>query len=554
MLNHGPASLTLLATLTLAISSQPSFGQLLNSLGKSPAPAAAPAEVDPLRRTTPRDSIYEMLRTCHDGRYDIAAQYLDLSRVRRDLRATQGPELAKSLCDVLDRDTRFEVGRLSNEPGGDLRDNLPPNTDGLDSLDVHGKLVEITMTKTAVGNLQAWLVSSDSVLQIPKLVELASESPIEKKLPPSLVNIRFVGTPLYIWLALILSALILSALSRLLSRLFLKAIKPAAKRFSHVIHEHRLGSFIEPLRLILCVLVFSAVIQAIGPSAILRDYLFKLLILLFIIGIASIVMRLVDVVSDTAISRLDPHERSLSYSVIPLFVRITKIVILAIGLLSVLSAWGYNTNTILAGLGVGGLAVALAAQKTIENLFGGVSVITDRPVLVGDYCKFGDQAGTVEAIGLRSTKIRTLDRTVVTIPNSVFSTMTLENFARRDRMWFHPAIPLRRTCTPDQLRSMMDAITKILDEHPMVDPTSVPLRFTKIAKESFDLEIFAYVLTPSGDEFLKVQTDLLLKIIEAGDKLGVDFAMPLQESVIASVPSKTPASEQAAPGAPEKSA
>src|SRR5207237_8568046 len=103
----------------------------------------------------------------------------------------------------------------------------------------------------------------------------------------------------------------------------------------------------------------------------------------------------------------------------------------------VLGAWGYNVDTVLAGLGVGGIAVALAAQKTIENLFGGVSVISDKPVLVGDFCQFGGQVGTVEDIGLRSTRIRTLDRTVVTVPNSQFSTMTLENFSRRDRIWFH---------------------------------------------------------------------------------------------------------------------
>jgi MscS family membrane protein len=155
-------------------------------------------------------------------------------------------------------------------------------------------------------------------------------------------------------------------------------------------------------------------------------------------------MRVVDVLADRVMTRLDPRERAVSYSVAPLLVRFVKICIFCFAILFVLTAWGYNTTTILAGVGVGGLAVALAAQKTIENLFGGIALISDRPVLVGDLCQFGGQLGTVEDIGLRSTRIRTLDRTLVTIPNSQFSTMTLENYSKRDRMWFHPALHLHR--------------------------------------------------------------------------------------------------------------
>ena len=517
----------------------PAYSQGLPSLGaKKSESAQEPAAVDPLKRNTPRSAIYGLLESCHSERYNIAAQYLDLSRIRRDLRAAQGPDLAEGLCDALNRDTRFEVGRLSNEPAGDLTDSFGRNLDGLDTFDVNGRPVEITLQRSTLGDVQAWLVSPESVLQIPKLVALNTESPLEKRLPAVLVNTKFIATPLYIWLALIAAAVIIILLSPLLSRALLFVLRPLARRIGKNLHEHRLESFAGPLRLLLSVIIFSVVIQAVGPSAILRDYLFKLLVLLFLIACASIFMRIVDVISDTISLRLDPRERALSYSVLPLIVRAVKVIIFAIALLSVLSAWGYNTNTILAGLGVGGLAVALAAQKTIENLFGGVAVITDRPVLVGDFCKFGDQVGTIEDIGLRSTRIRTLDRTVVTIPNSVFSTMTLENFAKRDRMWFHPPIALRRDTPAEKIKAIMEAISKILEDHPMVDPTSVPLRFTKIDKESFNLEVFAYVLTPSFDEFLRVQSDLLLKIVAAARQLEVDFAVPLQETMLARQRSK----------------
>jgi MscS family membrane protein len=215
-----------------------------------------------------------------------------------------------------------------------------------------------------------------------------------------------------------------------------------------------------------------------------------------------------------------------------------------IAVLFVLSAWGYNTNAILAGFGVGGIAVALASQKTIENLFGGISVISDRPVLVGDFCQFGGQTGTVEDIGLRSTRIRTLDRTLVTVPNSSFSTMTLENFSKRDRMWFHPTLHLRRDTEPEKIRAMMDAVQAILQKQPKVDPTDVPLRFTRISKDSFDLEIFAYVLTPDYNEYLRTQSELLLKILDAAKALDIAFAIPISQPLGGPPP---PTKEQSAP-------
>ena len=377
-----------------------------------------------------------------------------------------------------------------------------------------------------------WLVSADSIAHIPELSLLVRESAFEKRLPAPLVSIELLDTPLWAWLALVLLALLLSVLSRLLSKAVIALAKSLAKRYSKWFHARRLEEFTEPLRLLLSIAVFKVFMGMIAPSALLRYFLDRVLTLLFFIGAAAFVMRVVDVISDRIISRLDPKERALSYSVLPLGVRFVKICIFCVAVLMTLSYWGYNTNAILAGVGVGGLAVALAAQRTIENLFGGVSVITDRPVLVGDFCQFGGQVGTVEDIGLRSTRIRTLDRTVVTVPNSSFSTMTLENFSRRDRMWFHPTLRLHRDTQPEQVQQLMDAIKQMLEAHPMVDASGVPLRFTKINPESFDLEVFAYVLTPDYNEFLKTQSELLLKILEAASKLEVRFAVPFQESVV----------------------
>ncbi len=528
-----------LLTCLLCLANRNAASQSLGSLlggNKGENPAAATKTSDPLGRTTPHSAIHRFLEACHQGKYNVAAQYLDLSRLNAQQRASQGPELARQLGKLLDRNSRFEVRGLSDSPEGSTADGLTPNVDQLATFELEGEPVVLNLER--VNHPPAgliWLVSSESVTQIPALSSLNEENALEKHLPAVLVDTKLLGTPLWIWLSLVLVAVILSAISKWLSRLSIAIAKPVTRRYIKSFQAQRLEALMEPLRLLLSVVVFRACLAFIAPSALLRDDLLKLLTLLFMLGAAALLMRLVDVFSDNVISRLDQRERAMTYSVFPLVIRFVKILIFSFAALVVLQQWGYNTNTILAGLGVGGIAVALAAQKTIENLFGGVSLISDRAVLVGDFCQFGGQVGTVEDIGLRSTRIRTLDRTVVTVPNSQFSTMTLENYSKRDRMWFHPTIRLRRDTSPDQVRQMMEEITEILAKHEMVDASGVPLRFSKITDQTLDVDIFAYVLTPDSNQFLKVQSELLLKVLEASYRLGIGLAVPIQEQYNVSV-------------------
>jgi len=268
-----------------------------------------------------------------------------------------------------------------------------------------------------------------------------------------------------------------------------------------------------------------------GPSAPLRFYLERGLSLLFFFGVAWFTMGIVDMALGRLRIVMGGRRQTFAQSVMPLASRVLKITILLLAIAAVLSSWGYNTSTILAGLGVGGLAIALAAQKTIENLFGGVAVISDRPVFVGDFCKFGDQMGTVEDIGLRSTRIRTADRTLVTVPNAQFSSMTLENFSRRDKMLFHFKLNLRRDTRPGQVRDLLQSITRILADHTKVESGPLPVRFIGVGTYSLDVEIFTYVQTQDGDEFLQIQQELFLRVLDAVEAAGTALALPTQASI-----------------------
>ena len=188
---------------------------------------------------------------------------------------------------------------------------------------------------------------------------------------------------------------------------------------------------------------------------------------------------------------------------------------------------------IVAGLGVGGLAVALAAQSTLGNLLGTLNLFADRPVRVGDVCRYGDKMGRIESIGLRSTRIRGTDRTVTTIPNAELAQMAIINFSQRDRMLFLKRLDLRYETTPDQLRLVLIRLREMLLAHPRVGGDQLHVRLVELASSSIQIEIQAYVTTRSGDEFLGVQEDLLLRIVDLVVEAGTGFAFPSQTAYLA---------------------
>ena len=181
---------------------------------------------------------------------------------------------------------------------------------------------------------------------------------------------------------------------------------------------------------------------------------------------------------------------------------------------------------VLAGLGIGGLAVALAAQPTLMNMLAGFTLYADRPVSVGDFCRFGDTMGTVEHIGLRSIRLRTLDRTVISVPNAQFLDLQLENYARRDRIRFAPTLQLRYETTPDQMRYVLTELRKLLIAHPMVLPDPMRVRFAGLGDHSLDIEIFAYITASDIDVFAAAREDLLLRIMATVEEAGAQFAFP----------------------------
>ena len=502
----------------------------LNLLFGAPQPPAN--SQDPLNRDSPQNTVVSFLKAYHAHDYVRAAKYLNLRKFPRTERLKSGSGLAQQLGQILDRDSDFDVADLSQDPAGSHAGSSSPDKERVDSFNTNGHSLDLDLERVQLhSGLSVWLFSGDSVERIPQLARMTSDSPVERYLPDPLVYWSFLDMSLWRWIALALLAALVSGLSKLLFPLVLRLGEPALKRIATRTDWSLLEGFLAPLQLVLAVAAFRAGLEWIGPSARVRPYLERGLALLFFLGLAWLGMRIVDLIINRLAVALRSRHQSFSYSVLPLASRVVKITILLLMIAAVLSSWGYNTTTIVAGLGVGGIAIALAAQKTIENFFGGVAVVSDRPVAVGDFCKFGDRMGTVEDIGLRSTRIRTLERTLVTVPNGQFSSMTLENFDQRDKMLFHFTLNLQRDTKPDQVRALLASITKTLAEHPKLETGPLPVRFVGVGTYSLDLEIFAHVLTRDGDEFMKIQQDLYLWILDAVEAAGTALALPTQASI-----------------------
>ena len=206
--------------------------------------------------------------------------------------------------------------------------------------------------------------------------------------------------------------------------------------------------------------------------------------------------------------------------------RMNHVGILIIALLVALAFLGLNVTTALAGLGIGGLAVALAAQKTLENLIGGISLLLDRAIQVGDFCKIGDRVGTVADIGLRSLKLRTLDQNLLVVPNGVLAQMQFENMKDRPKLLLQQTFSLRIETQVEQLRFVLDGVQKMLDEDPAVESGSSRLRVTNFAGAAFELELFAFVKTGDFREFTGIRQEIILKIAGIVEAAGTRFAAP----------------------------
>ena len=244
------------------------------------------------------------------------------------------------------------------------------------------------------------------------------------------------------------------------------------------------------------------------------------------IGMAWLVAVLITRFGDLVVRSWFRNARPLKKQLVRVVFRIATIVVVTAITLIAMQRLGVPVTGLIAGLGVGGLAIALAAQGTLENFIGGIILYADQPVKVGDFCKFGDRIGTVEDVGLRSVKIRTLNRTMVTVPNADFAKLQLENFADRDRVLLRENLRLRYETSRAQLQTVMSELESMLRNDERIAEEPLRVRFVGFGEYDLKIEINAYALTNAWAEFLEIREDLLLKVMDIVERSGTRLALP----------------------------
>src|SRR5579871_470262 len=508
----------------LPSSAQTSISQLL---APSTTPAnSSSAATDPLGRGTPTGSILGFLQASQSGDYSIAAQYLQMSPARRQ---AQGEQLANQLNAVMNSKRVFN-GRVG---GFTLAEGVPQEgvplgrqrLGTLSSGDVEVDLDLVRVSDPSAGKI--WLISSDTLTKIPELYDQVEARQVASKLPAVLVKHQFGGMPLWQWLALLIGLPVAAGIGWLALVLLEIPVRWWARRRGQI-EIANWQSVSAPAWLLAGTLVHQFFARYLGVALLPRHYYFQVTSIALILSGTWIVWRFVRWSLRRVRSRALAGGHAGTGSLMLLGERILKFVIFVLGILAVLSNLGFNMSTALAGLGIGGLAIGFGAQKTIENLFGGVSVLGDEVFRVGDTCRFGDRTGVVEDIGLRSTRIRTDERTLVAIPNGVVATINLENLSRRDKILFKTTLGLRPESKADHVRFVLAEIRKLLYSHPKVDTKSVRVRLIDIAGAALSLEVFAYILTTDFNEYAAVREDLLLRIMDVMEDSGGGLALPSQ--------------------------
>lgn len=528
--------LVLVSLIALMISGPQAFALATAATATSTettAPTTAPLPADPQERDTPRGTLKGFLTAVAGEKYDEAAQYMDLSALSRTQRA-RGAVFAQNLQKLLDRKGWLEPeGSLSADPEGHKDDGLEEGIDYAGQLRLKSGDVPIELQRiTTKDNVKIWVFSANFVEKIPELSLNLEAAPVDKLMIGALETFKVQGAPIGHWGSMLVLYVFAYLISGFFVRVFIRLARNILRRktaeSATPSERNLIDAFETPLRLYATIWIAALSALFLGLSVIVRNFFTPLAMMIGWIAVGLFLWRLADLAVSMVERRMANRGRYSMTSLLAFARRAAKFVFILIVIIMILNSWGVNVTAGLAALGIGGIALALGAQKTLENFIGSLSIIADQPFHVGDFCKIGDVSGTVEDIGMRSTRLRTNDRTIVTIPNGDLSTQRIENFARRTRFLLNRTIILRYDSKPAQIKKFVEVSTEIFKMQEKIVKEGTMVRFLGFTSTGYQIQLWANVGTSSFDEFMAIQSDITMKVIDAAWECGLYFAIPSQ--------------------------
>jgi MscS family membrane protein len=469
---------------------------------------------------SPRAAIAEFRRLTRAGNYAEAAKFLDLSKVD----PADGPRLAEHLKEVLNRRLWLDGSKLSPESHGNAGDNQPANLEELGTIRAaSGKHEPVVLQRKMLSSGARWVFSADTVAQVEGWYDHLESVWLTERLPAPLLKMGPRLLRWWQWIALVPLLLVAWAVSYVVARVTrLVAVRTLSERHAGGVHQLH-----GPFTLAVMVAVVYAALPWLGLYQPALALVHRWCAAFFLVATFWALWRGVDLSRRTVSASQWASQAGSAHSLVSIGARVAKFVLLAVAVLTILSQLGYQATTLLAGLGIGGVALALAAQKTVENLFGTFSLAVDQPFREGDSIRIDGAEGVVEAVGLRSTRIRTADRTVVSIPNGKLADMRVETLSRQDKLRFFCSVPLTHARTA-QLEQLLKKLDGLLASEPLIDPPSASARVVALTNVGVNIEAAAMLATTDGAKFAEARARLLLGILRSVEEVGVRLAGTVQ--------------------------
>jgi len=353
----------------------------------------------------------------------------------------------------------------------------------------------------------------------------------------------------YQWLTLIILIPLIVLLGTALQRLLTLALQAIVRRTPGTWDDDLLPQLRAPL-LLFCVSLFVVPVTSwLGLNAMVESFITSVVKAAVTAALFWALIRALGVIEQRVIASAWATQRADVLSLAPLGGRLAKVLVGFLGFAAVLSQLNIPVGTLLAGLGIGGIAIALGAQKTLENVIGSIAIVSDKPFAVGDWIRVEDIEGTVEQVGIRSTRIRTFDRTLISYPNGKLADMRVESMSARDRFRLNTAIGVVYETKAAQLRRIIGDIEAALKANPKVWQETIIVRLEDLGAYSLNIRVITWFLARDAIEFRELNQEFLLQVMEIVERAGTGIAFPTQTLLMSSTPAQPRAPERPRPSA-----
>jgi len=511
-------------TIVLLVLACPAVAQIPGIPASQTAPPAEPV-ADPLGRETPRGTILGFNQAARSNDFTSARQFMQLTPAQRG----SADSTARQLNELIDRYFSQLITALSNSPSGSTNDGLPLDRERI-GLTIDGKNVDLELVRTTDPQAgRVWLFASDTLARVPTIYRSAEAPWIEEVMPEALVKGSLFGMSIARWLAYLASLVVPIALVWIASIMVIvvarRSIADPQRRTSFVAWY---GGLRWLAFIVLTLFLHLTLLRYLAFSLRFRFVYSRFALVAGVVAAGLLLVRLLALSFDHARTMALRRGESGLSSLLMLMERVAKVIVTLIAIFAILTIVGVDTSTALAGVGIGGIALALGAQKSVENLLGSVFLITDKALAVGDECRIGDRFGRIEDITLRSVRLRTTEQTLLSIPAGVLSQSNIENFSSRNKILLQSTLRLKYETTTEQLRSILDGIRHLLESHPKLEASASRIRLVAFGERAVELELFAFVVTAEVPKFLEVREELLMQIAEIVKSAGTAFARPTE--------------------------